>query len=664
MTGNINTEIQLDIPEGSIDVISKAKMRIKEKILVITLAEQFGKEEILHVFKTSNIEKSLKDLRKKIKIKIRSISESHLYKIDDMILSNIHNLQKEYHDDETLIHPEEKEQKLDISFEEWQKTLQEKYEILRETTLKNFSDVWQATEFALSVKNVIHIQGNTLPFIGIILGPPSSSKTLALEMLRKLEMTFYTDNFTAKSFVSHNTAVSQEQLAKIDMLPKIKDKLLITPELAPLFNGKDEDLLNILGIVTRIADGQGYESDSGAYGHRGYNEDIMFGWVGASVDIPRKVYKHLTTLGPKLYFMRMVTKKKTESDYLQMLKSNNFNSSKKEVEEKLLDYLKWFNYCPKSEFESGLIKIQCETANDDEKSLKFIIKLGELLSHLRGFAQTWETHGTQGSDYAYSTPIIEHPSRAMINLTNLARGHALSKGRLNITSDDVPIIIKTALSTAPVERVMIFDLLLNKNGKLTTTEIEEFLNVSGPTASKTMTELKVLGLVNMKKENEGQIYSPQSIILKEQFKWFLSEEFRGLRGGFVPEKFTDEEKECKEKSPPPTLKKYDDTEEDLDFEILKDTFWNSFEEIEENEKKNNPILGPILIKRVKLTNALINKTLFTVLKSSNNPIIVTGELIDKIIGKLIREGKLAEPKEGRYYRINKHTESADASASA
>ncbi len=660
MTGNLNTEFRdLCIPESSMDVILNAKMRIKEKIVVITLAEEFGNEEILYAL-TSNIEKSLKDLRKKIKSKIHSISESNLYKFEDLILSNISVLKGQHQNDETFDYHEDIGPRPDISIEEWQKTLQEKYEILRETTLKNFSDVWQAIEFVLSVKNVLHIQGNTLPFIGIILGPPGSSKTLALQMLRKLEMTFYTDNFTAKSFVSHNTSVSQEQLAKIDMLPKIKDRLFLTPELAPLFNCKDEELLNVLGIVTRIADGQGFESDTGAYGHRGYSGDHMFVWIGAAVEIPYKVYKHLSTLGPKLYFMRMVTKEETENDYLNELKYGNFNDSKEQVEGALLNYLKWFDYCPIGEFQFSVMKIKCESSDNDDYSLRIIIRLAELLRRLRGFAPTWETHGTQGSNCAYSHPIIEKPRRAMENLRNLAIGHALSKGRLSITSNDLPIVIKVVLSTAPVERVNVFDLLLNKSGKLTTSDIMNFLNSSRPTAHRTMTELKVLGLVDMEQESDDHDNSPKSIKLKDKFKWFLSEDFRRLRNGFIPEKFVEE---CKEKSTPPTLKKYDDMDEGYDFKILKDIFWKSFEEIEMNEKKNNPILGPILIKRVKLTNALIDKTSFAASKGSNNPIIITGELIDKIISKLIREGKLAEPKEGRYYRINRDNKSAaDASA--
>jgi hypothetical protein len=68
-------------------------------------------------------------------------------------------------------------------------------------------------------------------------------KTLGIEMFRGWRQTYYTDNFSARSFVSHSTAVTKEQLEEIDMLPKIKDKLFLTPELAPMFAAKDEDLL-------------------------------------------------------------------------------------------------------------------------------------------------------------------------------------------------------------------------------------------------------------------------------------------------------------------------------------------------------------------------------------------------------------------------------------
>ena len=57
--------------------------------------------------------------------------------------------------------------------------------------------------------------------------------------------------------------------------------MFLTPELSPMFTTKEENLIQLLGIITRIADGHGYFSDSGAHGQRGYDEDIMFAWVGA-----------------------------------------------------------------------------------------------------------------------------------------------------------------------------------------------------------------------------------------------------------------------------------------------------------------------------------------------------------------------------------------------
>ena len=64
-------------------------------------------------------------------------------------------------------------------------------------------------------------------------------KTLGIELFRNIDNTFYSDNFSAKSFVSHNTSIKRE-LFQIDLLPKIKDKLFLTPELSPTFAKKDE----------------------------------------------------------------------------------------------------------------------------------------------------------------------------------------------------------------------------------------------------------------------------------------------------------------------------------------------------------------------------------------------------------------------------------------
>jgi hypothetical protein len=433
--------------------------------------------------------------------------------------------------------------KVDIPFGEWQSQLIILFNRLKTIVESNFPGIWPAFEFTLSIKKILNIANITLPFAGIILGPPSSAKTLVLEMLRDLPNTFYTDSFTPKAFVSHNSGVSEEQLQQIDMLPKIKNKLFMTPELGPVFSSKEEELTQTLGMLTRVLDGGGFVSDTGATGHRGYSEEIMFSWVGAAVDIPHKVYKLLSTLGPKLNFFRINPGKVSVATSLEELKKNNFIERKNEVKAVLLEYIQWFEQCPigKSIIENELMKIEWESCKDEDNALEIIIKLAHLLASLRGYAVTWETKDTQGSGYAYATPSIEHPTRAITSLANLAKGHALLEGRTHIDMRDIPIIIKTVLSTAPVERVMIFDLLLNSNGELTASDIENFLNISKPTALRTMTELKILGLVNLTQESESS-NSLKTIKLKKEFEWFLSGEFKRLRQGFVPEEGKPDEK--------------------------------------------------------------------------------------------------------------------------
>jgi hypothetical protein len=423
-------------------------------------------------------------------------------------------------------------EKIDISYDEWLCKLIENYKNLQQIVKENLPNLWDSLEFELSVSKILNIKDCTLPFAGILLGRPSSLKTIGIELFRKWSKAFYTDNFSAKSFVSHSTSVKREELHQIDLMPKIKDKVFLTPELSPTFAKKDEDLIEILGIMTRVLDGHGYESDTGAHGHRGYNEDIMFIWIGAAVDIPHKVHRYLGTLGPKLYFLRLPKVKKSENDYLKEINKDDFASKLMKIQNVLIDYLKWFEICPKAVIEHGLAKVTWDHDRDDEASLKLIIKLAILLAHLRGVVPTWETKNTQGTDYAYAIATIEEPDRAMTQLRNLARGHALSCGRNYITIEDIPLVIKVVLSTASVERVRIFDLLIKNKGKLSTSDITRDLNTTNPTARRTMTELKALGLVEM--SDIVDTNSEKEMTLKSEFQWFLNKEFTNIRDGFIP----------------------------------------------------------------------------------------------------------------------------------
>ena len=253
----------------------------------------------------------------------------------------------------------------------------------------------------------------------------------------------------------------------------------------------------------------------------------------AAVDIPWRVHKALGNLGAKLYFLRLPKSDKTEDNYFDEL-DEDFGEKVNKINSALLDYLEWFNTCPDMSMEkdSGLFKMPWNSEIDDSLSKRYLIRLGRLLAHLRGVVNTWETDDTSGTGYGYTFATIEEPDRAITQLRNLARGHALSQGRNYITLEDIRIVIRVVFSTADMARVKIFELLLQFKGRLNTSEITASLNIVNNTAKRTMTEFKALGLVTLNEgENENSV---KEIILHENFKWFLTEEFKQLSQKIPP----------------------------------------------------------------------------------------------------------------------------------
>lgn len=98
----------------------------------------------------------------------------------------------------------------------------------RDTAVRsNFPDAWESMEFVMTVKGILHIKDITLPFIGIILGNPSTYKTLAIGMLRHWFNTYYVDKISPRSFVSHANVETEQELQDIGLVQKIKDTLLL-----------------------------------------------------------------------------------------------------------------------------------------------------------------------------------------------------------------------------------------------------------------------------------------------------------------------------------------------------------------------------------------------------------------------------------------------------
>ena len=80
----------------------------------------------------------------------------------------------------------------------------------------------------------------------------------------------YRDNFTPAAFVTNSMSVnSEEELARLD-LSEMTNHLFLTPELNTIFTTREEVVSQLLGIISRIADGEGLMTHTGAHGARGY----------------------------------------------------------------------------------------------------------------------------------------------------------------------------------------------------------------------------------------------------------------------------------------------------------------------------------------------------------------------------------------------------------
>src|SRR5262249_22307395 len=82
--------------------------------------------------------------------------------------------------------------------------------------------------------------------------------------------------------------------------PRIREKTMVSKELAPFFAGKREELLERFATFASVLDGTGFISDSGAHGRRGYAEPINFQWLGATTPLSSEAREVMAHVGPRI----------------------------------------------------------------------------------------------------------------------------------------------------------------------------------------------------------------------------------------------------------------------------------------------------------------------------------------------------------------------------
>ena len=192
-----------------------------------------------------------------------------------------------------------------MSFEQWQSII-----------AANFPAYSRSAEVCASVVAQLLLNDVANPFALALVDVPASGKTITLNFFNVPELVYATDSFTPASFVSHASNVKREDLAKVDLLPRIRWRAMIVRDLAPIFGAKEDDLLRNLGILTRVLDGEGLQTDSGVHGGRGYEGDYLFMLLAGTTPIPPRVFKVMGTLGSRLFFLALHPRIKTHDELI------------------------------------------------------------------------------------------------------------------------------------------------------------------------------------------------------------------------------------------------------------------------------------------------------------------------------------------------------------
>lgn len=397
------------------------------------------------------------------------------------------------------------------------------YTAWKEKIQDNFPKLVLSAEVGSSLFGQLLINDISNPCALVLIDVPSAGKTITLNLFCDFEKTFALDNFTPASFVSQAANVKAEKLKDVDLLPKIKDKVLIIRDLAPFFGLRDDDLLRSMGVLTRVLDGQGLELHAGVHGKRGYSGDYSFMLLAASTPISPKIFKLMGNLGSRLFFLNLRSEKKSEKELATQLVTTSWKEKEQTCRKATLGFLTalW------SKYPEG---IGWDKEKDLEDCMLIITRCANLLSKLRGSINVWKEEYGQLDEYSYQEPIIEMPDRISQVLYNLARGHALICGRTNISHDDLGIILNITFDSAPLSRSRLFRVLIENKGEISTDDLMGKINCSRPMALKEMETLKILGLVDLVESGISMVGRPTKIMtLKPEFSWFIGEECKFIQ---------------------------------------------------------------------------------------------------------------------------------------
>jgi hypothetical protein len=372
---------------------------------------------------------------------------------------------------------------------------------------QHFPEVLDPLKGALAVVAVGSLGDNTQPTSLIFVGRSGAGKTMVLDFLMPQgakdplnDQLYRSDNFTAASFVSHRADLRDKRLQEIDLLPRIREKTMLTKELAPLFAGKEHELTERFARLTSVLDGDGYIADSGAQGRRGYDEKHNFQWLGATTPLSPEAIEVMARLGPRLLFYDADRPRKCIDALIALARGGSDGPHKKVCRDVVRALLVVFL----GAYPAGSVGRDMVTFDGDRP--RWLALWADVLVRLRVPMPPADVNVDR---------LIEHPERVLGMLRNIAIGSALVHGRDAVEDYDLAQIAHVALSSGVATRGLVFRAVLGAGGVATTPEVEALADISAPTARHHMSALEKVGLADF---TDGRGSTPGRVTLRDPYK--------------------------------------------------------------------------------------------------------------------------------------------------
>jgi hypothetical protein len=373
---------------------------------------------------------------------------------------------------------------------------------VRETVIEEFDkQTWEVTEASLSVHASLLIEGLQSCTGLVIVGETSAGKSTIIRFFGDGldDLVERSDDATPASFVSAEPSKEEEELEKLDLLPRIQHKLMTCKDMSSWFAGDQASIQKWMSVVANVMDGDGYVRDTGSHGQRGYTGDYRFGFLGATTPLPRRAWEVMGHTGNRLVFHE-----KTKTTDMSQAVSDVFDDDEygrkvdrcQEAVQSLLNDL-WSEH-------GGYGSIEWDSSLSDELHQVF-----EYLTMLVVHARAPVEDGTTKK---------EGPHRIATTLRDIARGHALLCGRKQVEIEDAQVCARIALSTMPKERRPVVRAVLNpkNDGTLSTSDLTEQTPYTEPTVLKRMQLLETLEIADCKEVDDR---GTKVVERRDGFEW-------------------------------------------------------------------------------------------------------------------------------------------------